>query len=125
MFDRLFEKDVAISGIGQSEVGRPSGLSAMQLTLDAALEAIADAGLSRDDIDLHRHHVGQRELGRAVFAQTADGIGATLMTMAHDLQFTPACRLRRGELVWRRRTLAGEAEVGAMRGIGDQRHDVV
>lgn len=38
MFDRLFEKDVAISGIGQSEVGRPSGLSAMQLTLDAALE---------------------------------------------------------------------------------------
>lgn len=51
MFDRIFEKDVAISGIGQSEVGRPVARSAMQLTLDACLEAIADAGLTRDDID--------------------------------------------------------------------------
>ena len=49
--DRLFEKDVAITGIGQSEVGRPSTKSAMRLTLDACLEAIADAGLTRDDID--------------------------------------------------------------------------
>jgi acetyl-CoA acetyltransferase len=46
-----YEKNVAISGIGQSEVGRPSTKSAMRLTLDAALEAIADAGLSRGDID--------------------------------------------------------------------------
>jgi acetyl-CoA acetyltransferase len=51
MFDRLFEKDVAITGIGQSEVKRPSAKSAMRLTLDAALQAIADAGLTRDDID--------------------------------------------------------------------------
>lgn len=51
MFDRLYEKDVAITGIGQSEVGRPSQLSAMRLTADACLEAIADAGLTRDDID--------------------------------------------------------------------------
>ena len=51
MFDRLFEKDVAITGIGQSEVGRPSSKSAMRLTVDAALEAIADAGLERSDID--------------------------------------------------------------------------
>lgn len=50
-FDRLFEKDVAIAGIGQSEVGRPSDKTAMRLTVDACLEAIADAGLSRDDID--------------------------------------------------------------------------
>ena len=47
----LFEKNVAISGIGQSEVGRPSNRSAMQLSVAAALEAIADAGLTRDDID--------------------------------------------------------------------------
>jgi acetyl-CoA acetyltransferase len=47
----LFEKNVAISGIGQSEVGRPSSRSAMQLSVDAALEAIADAGLTRSDID--------------------------------------------------------------------------
>ena len=51
MFDRRFEKDVAITGIGQSEVGRPSSKSAMRLTLDACLEAIADAGLQRSDID--------------------------------------------------------------------------
>src|ERR1700757_2556214 len=51
MFDRLFEKDVAVTGIGQSEVGRPSLKSAMRLSLDASLEAIADAGLRREDID--------------------------------------------------------------------------
>lgn len=51
MFDRIFEKDVAITGIGQSEVGRPLARSAMQLTLDACTEAIHDAGLSRDEID--------------------------------------------------------------------------
>ncbi|GAB3101708.1 thiolase family protein [Aestuariicella hydrocarbonica] len=51
MFDRILEKDVAISGIGMSEVGRPSPLSAMKLTTDACLQAIADAGLSKDDID--------------------------------------------------------------------------
>lgn len=49
--DRLYEKNVAISGIGQSEVARPSNKTAMRLTVDAALEAIADAGLRRDDID--------------------------------------------------------------------------
>ncbi|MBU9312882.1 thiolase family protein [Burkholderia multivorans] len=49
--ERLFEKNVAITGIGQSEIGRPSNRSAIQLSVDAALEAIADAGLERDDID--------------------------------------------------------------------------
>jgi len=48
---QLFEKNVAITGIGQSEVSRPSTKSAMRLSLDAALEAIADAGLQRSDID--------------------------------------------------------------------------
>lgn len=49
--DARYEKNVAITGIGQSEVGRPSTRSAMRLTLDAALDAIADAGLQRGDID--------------------------------------------------------------------------
>ncbi|ABE36479.1 putative thiolase [Paraburkholderia xenovorans LB400] len=49
--ERLFEKNVAITGIGQSEIGRPSNRSAIQLSVDAALEAIADAGLERSDID--------------------------------------------------------------------------
>ena len=51
MNTRFLEKNVAITGIGQSEVGRPSSRSAMQLTVDATLEAIADAGLNPKDID--------------------------------------------------------------------------
>lgn len=51
MTERLYEKNVAITGIGQSEVRRPSSKSAMRLTLDASLQAIADAGLQRSDID--------------------------------------------------------------------------
>jgi acetyl-CoA acetyltransferase len=48
---RVLEKDVAVVGIGQSEVGRPSTKSAMRLTVDACLEAVADAGLTLRDID--------------------------------------------------------------------------
>jgi acetyl-CoA acetyltransferase len=51
MAGRYYEKDVAITGIGQSEVARPSSKSALRLSVDAALEAIADAGLTRADID--------------------------------------------------------------------------
>jgi acetyl-CoA acetyltransferase len=43
--------NAAVTGIGQSEVARPSAKSGMQLTVDAALEAIADAGLTVADID--------------------------------------------------------------------------
>ena len=45
------EKTVVITGIGQSEIGRPSTKSAMRLTVDAVKEAVADAGLSLGDID--------------------------------------------------------------------------
>jgi len=41
----------AITGIGQSEIARPSSRSAMQLTVDAALAAMGDAGLTAADID--------------------------------------------------------------------------
>jgi acetyl-CoA acetyltransferase len=40
-----------VTGIGQSQVGRRLGRDPMELTLDACLEAIADAGLDRRDID--------------------------------------------------------------------------
>lgn len=43
--------DAVISGIGQSAVGRRLGRTAMDLTIDAALEAIADAGLTPAEID--------------------------------------------------------------------------
>jgi len=45
------EKDVCFTGAGQSAVGRPSSRSPLQLTVDACLQAIADAGLAPSDID--------------------------------------------------------------------------
>lgn len=47
----LFERRAAITGIGQSAVGRRLGRSGLDLTIDACLAAIADAGLARHDID--------------------------------------------------------------------------
>ena len=40
-----------ITGIGQSQVGRRLGRDPLELTLDACLAAIEDAGLTRDQID--------------------------------------------------------------------------
>ena len=51
MLEGLPEKLCRITGIGQSEVGRPSPKSAIELTIDAATMAIADAGLRIADID--------------------------------------------------------------------------
>lgn len=45
------EKNCAITGIGQSRISRDAGVSALSLTIDAAMGAISDAGLARDDID--------------------------------------------------------------------------
>ena len=45
------EQRAIISGIGQSDIGRRLGRDELDLTLDAALAAIADAGLTTDDID--------------------------------------------------------------------------
>jgi acetyl-CoA acetyltransferase len=47
----ILERNAAITGIGQSDVGRRLGRDPLGLTLDACLAAIADAGLSRADID--------------------------------------------------------------------------
>jgi acetyl-CoA acetyltransferase len=45
------ERGAVISGIGQSDVGRRLFRNPLDLTLDACLGAIEDAGLTRDDID--------------------------------------------------------------------------
>jgi acetyl-CoA acetyltransferase len=45
------ERQAVISGIGQSAVGRRLGRTGLDLTLDACLDAVTDAGLTRDDID--------------------------------------------------------------------------
>jgi acetyl-CoA acetyltransferase len=47
----ILERRAAITGIGQSAIGRRLGRTAVDLTAEAALRAIADAGLDRRDID--------------------------------------------------------------------------
>ncbi|MGE9809463.1 thiolase C-terminal domain-containing protein [Janibacter sp. G1551] len=46
-----FEDKVAITGVGQSRIGRRLMVDPLSLTMDAALQAIADAGLTPEDID--------------------------------------------------------------------------
>ncbi len=48
---RIANRQPVISGVGQSDVGRRLGRSGLDLTLDACLDAIEDAGLTREDID--------------------------------------------------------------------------
>jgi acetyl-CoA acetyltransferase len=45
------ERRSVISGIGQSAIGRPLGRTDLDLTVEACLAAVGDAGLTRDDID--------------------------------------------------------------------------
>src|SRR5579862_1986060 len=49
--DRYQEKQVCITGAGQSEVGRPSSRSAMQLLMDACYQAVEDAGISMSEVE--------------------------------------------------------------------------
>ena len=46
-----FERRVIVTGLGLSDIGRHLGRGGLDLALDAALGAIADAGLQRADID--------------------------------------------------------------------------
>ncbi|MGY3554771.1 thiolase family protein [Williamsia sp. R60] len=45
------EGSAVVSGVAQSEVGRGLGRSALSLTIEAVTAAVADAGLTLDDID--------------------------------------------------------------------------
>ena len=47
----VLERRSVISGVGQSDVGRRLGRDPLDLTLDACIAAIEDAGLTRRDID--------------------------------------------------------------------------
>jgi acetyl-CoA acetyltransferase len=60
------EKQVRITGIGQSKVGRPSDRTALQLTGDACLQAIADAGLVASDIDGITNYPGKSHEGGGI-----------------------------------------------------------
>jgi acetyl-CoA acetyltransferase len=47
----LLERRAVISGIGQSQIGRRLGRSGLDLTIEACLASVRDAGLSLDDVD--------------------------------------------------------------------------
>ena len=47
----IMERRAAITGIGQSQIGRRLNRDPLDLTLDACIAAIEDAGLTRADID--------------------------------------------------------------------------
>jgi acetyl-CoA acetyltransferase len=57
------EKNAALRGIGASEIGRRLKRDPLSLTLDACLAAIADAGLTRNDIDGAANYPGGATLG--------------------------------------------------------------
>jgi acetyl-CoA acetyltransferase len=77
------EKQVCITGVGQSAVGRPSAKSALQLTVDACLEAVTDAGLSLSDIDGLTTYPGPSQEGSGF-----SPVGATETMLALGLQPT-------------------------------------
>ena len=49
--DERFESKVVISGVGRSAIGRRLMRNPLSLTMEACLAAVADAGLTLDDID--------------------------------------------------------------------------
>jgi len=60
---RRFEQDVVLSGIGRSKIGRRLMVDPLSLTTDACLKAIADAGLTIDDIDGLSTYPGMSDMG--------------------------------------------------------------
>ena len=91
--------DAIISGIGQSDVGRRLGRSGLDLTIDAALEAIADAGLTVADIDGLATYPG-------AFPGGPPGFSGPGSPDVHD-----ALRL---DLSWHRGGIEGPAQLSAV-----------
>ena len=69
-----FERRAVISGIGQSEVGRRIYREPLDLTVDAVLEAIDDAGLTPADIDGIATHPGNQDVPPG-FEELGVGVG--------------------------------------------------
>jgi acetyl-CoA acetyltransferase len=65
----VFEKRSIISGIGISRIGRRTGIPGLELTLEAARAALADAGLAPSDID------GVATMGETPAGQACEALG--------------------------------------------------
>ena len=94
-----FERRSIISGVGQSDVGRRLGRSGLDLTIDAALAAIADAGLTPADID-----------GIATYPGAAGGAGPGFSGPGSP-EVQDALRL---EVGWHSGGLEGAAQLAAV-----------
>ncbi|WP_208028490.1 thiolase C-terminal domain-containing protein [Rhabdothermincola sediminis] len=89
------EHRAVIAGVGQSEVGRRLMRSELDLTVDAALAAIADAGLAPGDID-------------GIAAYPGAGIGPPGYAGPHTDQVAAALGL---ELAWHRAGAEGAGQL--------------
>ena len=74
------ERGAVISGIGQSDVGRRLHRHPLDLTVDAALAAIEDAGLTRDDIDGLATYPGNMDVPPGF-----SGVGIVVKELPRDL----------------------------------------
>lgn len=63
------EKQAIISGIGISRIGRKTGISGLELSLESTRAAIVDAGLTVDDLD------GIASFGDTPMRQVREGLG--------------------------------------------------
>lgn len=79
------ERKAALTGIGQSDIGRPLNRDPMSLTIDACLAAIEDAGLTRDDIDGVSTYPGAGIAGAPGF--TAGGVVEVQDALRLDLDW--------------------------------------
>jgi acetyl-CoA acetyltransferase len=128
------ERQAIISGIGQSDVGRRLGRSDLDLTVEASLSAIADAGLTRDDIDGLSTYPGmgtgtpgfagpttpevQDALGLSLNWHDGGGEGAAQMRAVIAASLAVAAGLARHVLVYRTVSEGSAQGTGGRGGIG-------
>jgi acetyl-CoA acetyltransferase len=128
------ERRAIISGIGQSDVGRRLGRSELDLTIEAGLRAIEDAGLTRDDIDGLSTYPGmgagtsgfagptspevQDAMGLSLNWHDGGGEGAGQMRAVHTAALAVAAGLARHVLVYRTVTEGSAQGTGGRAGIG-------
>jgi acetyl-CoA acetyltransferase len=128
------ERRAVISGIGQSDIGRRLGRSELDLTVEAAQAAIADAGLRREDIDGLSTYPGmgagtggfagptspevQDAMGLSLNWHDGGGEGAGQMRAVISASLAVAAGLARHVLVYRTVTEGSAQGEGGRQGIG-------
>jgi acetyl-CoA acetyltransferase len=129
-----FERRSIISGIGQSDVGRRLGRGGLDLTIDAALEAVADAGLTMADIDGLATYPGGGSGGAGFAGPTGPEVhealrlklswhtggieGAAQLAAVQNAVLAVGSGLARHVLVYRTVTESTEQGSGGRQGIG-------